>query len=384
APFIIWHFGRLPWLSPVITLPAVLVLSLALAGGWMAVITAPLAGLSGVFAGSLHAFVWMLNLLAGWSAAHLPVATHLPVQMMWAALLAAAVLAWFAPRISRAPLPASALAVLSVACIIVWAPLWLPAGVVKLGVLDVGQGDGVLIRRGDRAVVIDGGAMESSALRRQLRMTGVKRVALWVLTHGDADHAGAAIKIAGLVPIDVALVGPGTAGDAAGAEALRALGRAGVPLYTGAAGTRAGLGSLGTLTVLSPPRGEDLERTSDNDLSLVLRWEIDGAGALFPGDASSDVEERLLQSGSAPEVDLLLAAHHGSRYSTSERWLEATSPEVAVISCGRNNPYGHPAPEVVRRLVERGVEIHRTDREGAVLFLPVNGRFVPLPWREWW
>ena len=273
---------------------------------------------------------------------------------------------------------------LSVGVIIVYGSLWLPAREIKAAILDVGQGDGVLLRRGERAVLIDGGPAYSNAMRRQLRLNGLRRVDLLVLTHGDADHCSAVRDLLPRTSIGAALIGPGVLRDEAGRKTVTALFDHNVPVFVGNPGTVVDLGRLGTIEVLSSASGSKPMRDHDNDLSLVLLWRVGEASALFPGDISSRVEERLLAGGLIPEVDFLLTTHHGSRFSTSSGWIDKLSPDFAVISCGRNNRYGHPSDEVLAVLNQAGVGICRTDLEGAVIIGYNGSEFERMPWNQWW
>ena len=106
-----------------------------------------------------------------------------------------------------------------------------------------------------------------------------------------------------------------------------------------------------------------------NDQSLVIRLLCDESSILFTGDIGSDIERLLVDKseGRSVDSDVLVCPHHGSKYSSSERFIEAVSPETVVISCGKNNLYGHPAEETLERYNEAGVRIRRTDKEGAII-----------------
>ena len=384
APIIIWYFGRLPIFGPLVTLPALMILYFALTAGWLMVLFAwfPLVG--DVYGAAFHGLLWLLERIAVFSSAKLPSLDFLSVRAAIIAFLSASVLAFLIPRIRRAPIPGSLIAVLSVGVIIVYGSLWLPAREIKAAILDVGSGDGVLLRRGERAVLIDGGSAYSNAMRRQLRLNGLRRVDLLVLTHGDADHCSAVRDLLPRTSTGAALIGPGVLRDEAGRKTVTALFDNSVPVFVGNPGTVVDLGRLGTIEVLSPASGSKPMRDHDNDLSLVLLWRVGEASALFPGDISSRVEERLLAEGLIPEVDFLLTAHHGSRFSTSSGWIDKLSPDFAVISCAGNNLYGHPSDEVLAVLNQAGVGICRTDLEGAVIIGYNGSEFERMPWNQWW
>jgi competence protein ComEC len=128
------------------------------------------------------------------------------------------------------------------------------------------------------------------------------------------------------------------------------------------------------------PDSQVVDAVADaNEISVVVLLRFGGFAALLTGDASAEVERLLVdRHGDALRAPVLKAGHHGSRTSTSDEWLDAVRPELVVVSAGRGNRYGHPAPEVVKRLVDRGIEIARTDHEGSVSL-----RVVPVDGRRW-
>jgi competence protein ComEC len=103
---------------------------------------------------------------------------------------------------------------------------------------------------------------------------------------------------------------------------------------------------------------------------------------LFTGDIGFGVEKDLLRYKNLLDCDVLFVSHHGSKSATSEEFLKATSPEWAVISCGRNNIYRHPAPETLDRLSKFCVKVHRTDLEGAGYFIISQSGIEKIIWRE--
>ena len=130
---------------------------------------------------------------------------------------------------------------------------------------------------------------------------------------------------------------------------------------------------------LSPVRGASYE--DKNDASIVLRLDTGGCRFLFPGDISEKTEKRLAAADIAG-IDVLYAAHHGSRYGTGEHFLKAAQPKSAIISCGLHNHYGHPAKETLRRLKEAGCMIYRTDRQGEIEVSVRNGEIIARAYRR--
>lgn len=236
---------------------------------------------------------------------------------------------------------------------------------VVLTLLDVGQGDAILLRDGPRAVLVDGGGWEAGDFGGQVLLPallgeGVRWLDAVVLTHPDRDHCGGLREIADSLPVGEVWTGPGwpAAGCAGGLALLP-----GVGLRVLWAGAEVTLGRW-RFTALSPSPGD---RGSDNDRSLVLAAEALGRRLLLTGDLGDVGEGRLLRRGAAAlECDVLKVAHHGSKSSSGRDFLRAADPAFALLSVGRGNPYHHPSPEVVARLRRQGAPLLRTDLLGAV------------------
>lgn len=341
--------------------------------------------LGNLFGNTMWALLSLLEGIAGASADWLPVSEHLSLHAALLSLVTVVILFWFAPKLRQRPLRGLLFTMLLVANAVTWSFNWQPDNRLMFAAFDVGQGDGLLLRRGDRAVVVDGGRERSPAMLRQLRLLGIRRIELLILTHGDADHAGSAAEIIRTIPVRAALIGPGLWRDASGRSALQALSNSRVPTFIGARGDHVSLGDLGKVDLLGPPPDvlHSLSAT-DNELSLVTLWQGDGVTMLFPGDAGSTIEQELVASGDLPKVDLLVAGHHGSRSSTGNAWLQTLAPEWVVISAGRNNPYGHPSLQTLARLQRTKAKIHRTDRSGAALFSIREECLHFLRHSEWW
>lgn len=248
---------------------------------------------------------------------------------------------------------------------------------VKVVFLSVGQGDCTVLMSDDRTVVVDVAASteDFDAGERLvvpgLRRLGVKTIDCLVLTHPDLDHVGGLLSVAGRFRIGRVVVSQAFRNDP---EMLKALGEAGlresqVEWLDGSA--RAQIGEL-SLFIVAPAWFEGIEA---NEASLFVRVDVGGASLAMTGDANSTVEDAMSSVGDW-DVDLLKAGHHGSRHSTSTEWLEETSPSFVVVSCGRRNPYGHPAVQMQQRVREHGSRLMRTDRDGTIVFVPRGDEFV--------
>jgi len=233
------------------------------------------------------------------------------------------------------------------------------SGAATVVFVDVGQGDAAVIRAGSWAGLIDGGSSGSEArIEAALTRLGVRRLSAVVVSHMHADHTGGLPHIVAEWRPRKAFVAGGLSSALAGA--LRRAGTTVVQVRRGAALTFGGARA----EVLSPA-GLSGDANSD---SLVLRLEAGGRSFLFTGDCTGP-NEAIVGSICArgPPIEVLKVAHHGSRYSTSAAFLADTHPRVAVISVGPN-PYGHPTPTTVRRLLTGGSRVYTTWKNGSLTF----------------
>ncbi len=227
---------------------------------------------------------------------------------------------------------------------------------------DVGQGDAAVLRTAEGETVVfdtgDGG--QTAAL---LRREGVKRIDLLVASHPHQDHIGGLRAVLRAFPVRETWY----AGEWRG-QAARAL-AAGNPRRVAAGETRQ-LGKL-RLAVLHPPaapgwRGRAGEPDANN-MSLVVKAVYEESRYLFPGDCELECWERMFQDRRGElRAQVLKAAHHGSWNGTNAGVLGSVRPQTVVISCGRENSYGHPHRVVLKLLEKAGVEVFRTDRDGTV------------------
>ncbi|MCL4475433.1 MAG: DNA internalization-related competence protein ComEC/Rec2 [Nitrospirae bacterium] len=248
---------------------------------------------------------------------------------------------------------------------ILFSPLLSGRNPLAVTYLDVGQGDSAVIEgyKGE-TIAIDAGRT-GRELEGYLRYLGKRAVDVLVITHADDDHAAGALHVIKKFPVkevwDNGLI---TYPENLLRNAVhRSLER----------GDEANAGGL-TIQALHPYGGfytfGDNEATAENNDSLVVR--VAGQKSfLFAGDTAEEAEEDMLHLGAWLKSDVIKVSHHGSRTSSGEDFLSAVSPVVAVISVGRDNPYGHPHGETLERL--RGVKLYRTDRDGAVKITETPG-----------
>ncbi len=231
---------------------------------------------------------------------------------------------------------------------------------------DVGQADAILLSfpEGGHALIDAGNRDDATLLLEELRYRGVNRFVFAAATHPHEDHAGGLAAVLREIPADRVWLSAEESDADYCRELLALLRQNGTPHAV--PGSGAVLYDAAGCRVTAVYAGEGAE--NPNDASLIFRVTYGESALLLTGDAGVGEEERLLGTGREIRADLLKIGHHGSSSSTGEGFLDAVSPRFAVISCGRNNDYGHPDREVLERLEKRGIVVCRTDREGTVLF----------------
>lgn len=240
--------------------------------------------------------------------------------------------------------------------------------------LNVGQGDAILISQGMNQVLVDSGRSGKELLARLGRHMPFwdRHIEAVIATHPDGDHIGGFVALLHAYEIGQVLY-TGAESDTETSKLFQAAIAEHVPagplkIFRGASLKFPAGGELMVEYPLAPlPK----EMKDTNSGSIVARFVYGGTSLLLTGDLP--YEETVL-SGENP-VTILKAAHHGSKYSTSDAFLDLVRPHEAVISVGKNS-YGHPAPEVLERLEKHGVQIHRTDLEGDVVYRCFGERCV--------
>lgn len=390
APLVAWTFGRVSLVAPlanVLAAPVVTLLQpalfLALVLGLPGESLRPLAQwVADASVVPLHA----LDLLATASArvpfAALSVAPGVVTACCTGGLMAAIVLATARRRV----LPPLLGGVGALVVALWWPALARGPGRLELHLIDVGQGDAIALRTPHgRWILVDAGrTWRGGDAGRRLVVPYVRRrggdVALFVLSHPDADHVGGAPSVlAALRP--AAWWDPGFVhGSDVYRESLDIAARLGIPWRRARTGDSLRVDGV-LLRVLGPDSAWTAAQASANDASTVLLVQHGRVRLLLTGDAEAAQESWLVDRwGEALAATVLKVGHHGSRTSSTPAFLDAVRPRVAVISVGADNRYGHPAPDVLAALRARDVEILRTDRDGAIV-LRSDGRRLALETR---
>ncbi len=275
--------------------------------------------------------------------------------------------------------------VLLVLNIMVWPEVFLLAGqnYLKVAVLDIGQGDSIFIQTpSHRTMLIDGGPGTAvlGKLSHQLPFWD-KHLDVVLLTHPDQDHLLGLLSVLKKYKVDY-IVWTGIVRDGANyQEWIRLLEQkkkegshiiladSSIVITSGPA----------VLRIVNPEKSlaGAVFSKADNDTGIVARLEYGKNSFLFTADVSSNIEKDLLRRKVSVASEVLKVGHHGSKYSSSDAFLQAVNPKLAIISVGKNNSYGHPTPEVLQKLAKFAIKTLRTDESGDVTVL-ADGENITL------
>lgn len=365
TPLVAWYFGAVSLISPVANLLTLAPLSWAFCGGCAAVL------LGFVFRPVAVPVAWAVSWLVryalwavDWLAA-LPYAAVYTKSVYVIAWLIAMylLLAVFLSRKRKRPTSLALSLVASLLCVLGFSML--TPTELTMTALDVGQGQAIVLQSGNLVAMVDcggdSGEADGEAAARHILMYGTDRLDILVLTHYDTDHVCGLAQLLSRVEVGQLLI-PDISDDAGNRAEVTALAAAyGVPILTVTEDVTVRF-AQGELRVFAPMSGK-----SDNAglSALMSAGEYD---ILITGDMDMAAEERLLDTRELPDIEVLVAGHHGSKYSTSSRFLEALRPETVLISVGENS-YGHPTPEVLDRVAQIGAAVYRTDLNGDITIM---------------
>ena len=340
----------------------------AVAIPWVTLVVTPLAMLGVLYApvwdaaaGTVALLTWFLQMLAGWSLASVSVAAA-PLWCAIAGVLGGALVAM------RLPLHWRLLGIPLVLPVLLWQSARVPLGQFEVLGADIGQGNAVLVRTAGHALLYDTGprfSRESDAGQRVLvpllRALGT-RIDMLMLSHRDSDHIGGAPAVLAMQP-QARLVSSIEDGHAL--QALR-------PSERCAAGQKWVWDGV-SFEVLHPEAGDYDRPNKSNAMSCVLRISNGIQTALLAGDIEAPQESRLVASMPALlKADFLLVPHHGSKTSSSEIFLDAVQPRLALAQAGYRNRFGHPVDLVAARYDDRSIRLIRSPQCGAVLWQTIK------------
>lgn len=397
APIAAMHFGTMSFAAPVTNLLVVPAVAPAMALGLLQGFAHPVWPQAAALIAGINGFFlrWILAVTSAVSRVPFAGAESIRVTSAFAVLTLACLYAWMwalgAHRKATTPAMAG-VALWAAPAVFAAALVWgcLKPRPLSVTFLDVGQGDSSLIvTPSGRAMLVDaggeeggGGAAAERAVLPALRRAGVRKLDVLLTTHAHDDHTGGVAAVLRAVPTALWLHGDELEPGPGLANALTEARRRGVPRRRLEAGSRLVLDCGVTLDVLAPSRKLVVEDASANDTSLGLLVRFGGTRFLLAGDAGAAEEAVWLRQMPELRADVLKVGHHGAATSSSLRFLMAVKPRWAVVSCGRNNRYGHPDALTLTRLQMAGARIVRTDEDGGIR-CESNGRSVTVSDSRW-
>ncbi len=393
-------FGRVTFAGPLLNLCAVPAMALVQQAGLVVVATAGWSPALASMAGAVTTAGAELLVGSGALVEWMPVvARRVPAPSWWVtvAYFAGLTLALGAPRLAACPgrwrvtgRRAGVGATMAMACWVVWHPgtwraPWRGDGRLHIVSIDVGQGDATLIELPDRTtVLVDAGGLSIDArydigarvVAPAMWARGIGWLDVLLLTHGDPDHIGGAPGVVDIFAPPLiwdGIVVPSHAPMNALRERARRTGLTWQVLRASQRWEHAGV----AIQVWNPAEPDWERRKVRNDDSVVLELRYGDVSVVLPGDVSREVEQGLADRIGPAPFRVLKAPHHGSVSSSSDRFLDALHPSIALVSCGRDNRFGHPAPAVLARYAARHVQVFRTDRDGEIE-LATDGHVVEV------
>lgn len=371
TPLTCYYFGSFSLIAPLSNLISLWAVSLAFLGGLLTSLLGIVFPAAGQIAASVAALPvrylnWLAPLLAKIPFAALPLDE--PCLALWLGMCYLVALLYLLVREKpkRPVIPLSACVVVLCAGLLCTSAA-AGGGRLTVSVLDVGQGESVLFYSGGRTALVDCGGsgrtdpgdIAAGAVQR----LGKSRLDLLILTHCHTDHAGGVPELLARLKVDVLLL-PDAAPEEESTlrqEILTLAEAQGTQILFVREDLEIALGDS-SLKLYAP-----LGYGSTNESGLSVLCSAGDFDSLVTGDMDAEIEAELVQHGDLPQVELLVAGHHGAATSTSPVLLEAIQPGYAAISVGYNH-YGHPAPEVLSRLTQAGCQVFRTDWMGTIRF----------------
>lgn len=258
-----------------------------------------------------------------------------------------------------------------------WSDIFVQAGLtdnstisrspISVHFIDVGQGDCILIKTQHASALVDAGDRgKGEAVVQYLRNQNIEKLDYVFITHPDSDHIGGMPEVLENFKVSKfimpAIKKENMPTTKIFEKLLNTIRNKQIDAETAVPQDVFNLGDA-TLTVLAP-----ISSTSKlNNMSIVLRVVMGKNSFLLTGDAEIEEEMDMIKSGYPLQSDVLKAGHHGSKNSSGKDFLRAVSPKTVIVSCGRDNSYGHPSTEALERFSQVGAEVFRTDRHGSIV-----------------
>jgi competence protein ComEC len=365
APLSALHFGMVSLIGLLTNLLTLWIISFIFYGILLALalscLFVPLGfGVGWVIAWPIRYILWVSKWMASFPLA--AVYTNNVLVIFWL-ILVYILLAVFCLQKRKHPLVLSICAGFSLCVVLLLSWTAPQQDDLRMTVLDVGQGQCILLQSEGKNYLVDCGGdsdvAAADAAAALLLSQGIDHLDGLIITHYDSDHAAGAVLLLQRIRVDVLYLpnSPDTNGIG---QALRS--NSGSEVISIRQDVQIRYGAV-SITLIPSESGD-----SSNESGLSVLFQRENCDILITGDRSAKGERELLRDYDLPDLEVLIVGHHGSKYSTCRELLIKTRPDIAIISVGADNQFGHPTEEVLQRLDKYGCVVYRTDRDGTVIY----------------
>ncbi|CEQ18746.1 ComEC/Rec2 family competence protein [Paraclostridium sordellii] len=236
----------------------------------------------------------------------------------------------------------------------------------SIHIIDVGQGDSILIQTPKNTnILVDGGNEDSSLIiSKFIKSKKAKNLDLVIATHPDTDHIGSLDNVINKFKVSKLYLPNKNTNNDSYYNLIQACNKKNIKPQYLSKGDIINLEDNLKLTILNPSYTHE----DSNSNSIVFKLDYKNKSFLFTGDATKENEIEMINNFNLNDIDFLKVAHHGSKNSSTEEFLKSTIPDVAAISCGYDNTYGHPHKDTLLRLAQVNTKVYRTDKQGHISF----------------
>ncbi|CEO26246.1 ComEC/Rec2 family competence protein [Paraclostridium sordellii] len=236
----------------------------------------------------------------------------------------------------------------------------------SIHIIDVGQGDSILIQTPKNTnILVDGGNEDSSLIvSKFIKSKKAKNLDLVIATHPDTDHIGSLDNVINKFKVSKLYLPNKNTNNDSYYNLIQACNKKNIKPQYLSKGDIINLEDNLKLTILNPSYTHE----DSNSNSIVFKLDFKNKSFLFTGDATKENEIEMINNFNLNDIDFLKVAHHGSKNSSTEEFLKSTTPDVAAISCGYDNTYGHPHKDTLLRLAQVNTKVYRTDKQGHISF----------------